>query len=475
MRHDPSIPRLNPLPLLARATSRRPAARTLRCPAVRRRDSIGSWAWVLRAACLGLLLTSGAAGLWAQDSTSGDQEDSLERDYENELPRIDPVEPADALATFAVAEGFRIELVASEPLVTDPVAIDFDPDGVLYAIEMRDYSEHPDESLGQVRRLIDTDGDGVYDESQVFADRLSWPTAILCVDQGVLVGAPPELIFLRDTDSDGVADERRVLMTGFGRSNVQGLMNSLRYGLDHRIHGAVSSSGASLRWADVESSEPLELRGRDFAIDWRTRELSATAGGGQHGADFDRWGDRFVCSNSDHLRYVRYEDRYLSRNPWFAAPAGTVSIAADGPQADVFRISPVEPWRIVRTRLRRQGIVPGPVEGGGRAAGYFTGATGVTLYQPWPGEQETEWAIVADVGSNLVHRKRLTREGNSYVGERIDAEREFVASSDIWFRPVQFSVGPEGGLYIVDMYREVIEHPASLHPVIKQHLDLDSG
>jgi glucose/arabinose dehydrogenase len=134
----------------------------------------------------------------------------------------------------------------------------------------------------------------------------------------------------------------------------------------------------------------------------------------------------------------------------------------------VFRTSPVEPWRIVRTRLRAQKIVPGIVEGGGRPAGYFTGATGATIYRgnAWP----AEWhglAVVGDVGSNLVHRKRLESDGVGYIGRRIDEKSEFVSSSDIWFRPVQFANAPDGTLYILDMYREVIEHPASLPPLIK--------
>jgi putative heme-binding domain-containing protein len=123
-----------------------------------------------------------------------------------------------------------------------------------------------------------------------------------------------------------------------------------------------------------------------------------------------------------------------------------------------------------------QGIVPGIVEGGGRAAGYFTGATGATIYRgnAWP----DEWhglAIVGDVGSNLVHRKRLEPEGVGFIGRRIDEKSEFVSSSDNWFRPVQFANAPDGTLYILDMYREVIEHPASLPPLIKKHLDLTSG
>lgn len=405
-----------------------------------------------------------------------DQEpDSVDRDYSDELPRSKPVEPEDALSTFEVADGFRMELVAAEPDVVDPVAMSFDENGRLFVVEMRDYSEHPDESLGRVRLLEDLNDDGFYETSHVFADGLSWPTAIFTSRSGVLVGAPPHLYFLRDTDNDNVADEKEIIFTGFGRSNVQGLMNSFRWGLDRRIHAATSSSGAVITKPGMEG-QPLTLRGRDFAIDTIKGSIRPVAGGGQHGVSFNEWGEKFVCANSNHIQYIAYEDEYLSRNPFMSGMPIRLDISTDGPQADVFRSSPVEPWRIVRTRLRRQGIVPGPVERGGLAAGYFTGATGVTLYRgnAW-GDLDETWAIIGDVGSNLIHRKRINDRGVLYQADRIDEESEFVTSTDNWFRPVQFLNGPDGALYVLDMYREVIEHPKSLPPVIKKHLDLDSG
>ncbi|UUO09179.1 c-type cytochrome [Blastopirellula sp. J2-11] len=401
-----------------------------------------------------------------------------ELDFSDQLPRIAPREPAEALQTMQVAPGFRVEQAASEPNVVDPVALAFDEDGRLFVIEMRGYSEDDGQILGRVRLLEDLDDDGVYEKSTVFADNLSWPTAITCARGGVFVGAAPDIYFLKDDNGDGVADQRRVVFTGFGKTNVQGLLNTFQWGLDHRIHGATSSSGGIVQ--PVVNGEPqgdgVNLRGRDFAIDTAAMTLSPTSGGAQHGMSFNDWGDKFVCSNSDHLQQVMYEDPYYSRNPYVVPPMSRQSIAADGPQADVYRTSPVEDWRVIRTKLRAEKVVPGVVEGGGRPAGYFTGATGVTIFRgdAWPAQFQGN-AIVGDVGSNLVHRKQLNPQGIAYSGARIDEKSEFLSSSDIWFRPVQFANAPDGSLYIADMYREVIEHPKSLPPMIKQHLDLTSG
>ncbi|MBS0265439.1 MAG: c-type cytochrome [Planctomycetes bacterium] len=405
------------------------------------------------------------------------QHKTLEKaDFADELPRIPPHEPADALSTFQTLPGFRLEQAAAEPLLHSPVAIDFDENGRLFVCEMVDYSEQDKEFLGAVRVLEDVNGDGKFDKSTLLADKLSWPTALCCYDGGVFVGAAPDIYYLKDTDGDGKADIRRTVYTGFGRSNVQGLFNSFHWGLDNRIHGATSSSGAQVRRPDLPDAAPIVLAGRDFAFDPKTLDLQPVSGGAQHGMSFDDWGRKFVSSNSDHIQMVMYEDRYVARNRYLAAPSSRLSIAADGPQAEVFRISPVEPWRIVRTRLRVSGKVPGPVEGGGRAAGYFTGATGVTIFrgEAWPAEYRGQ-AFVGDVGSNIVHRKTLSPDGVGLIARRADEQKEFVASNDIWFRPAQFSNGPDGNLYIIDVYREVIEHPASLPPVIKQHLDLTSG
>ncbi|MBS0210910.1 MAG: c-type cytochrome [Planctomycetes bacterium] len=398
------------------------------------------------------------------------------QDFSAELPRLAPVEPADAIKTFQLKSEVRIEQVVAEPLIASPVAVAWDENCNLYVCEMRGYSEKRDEKLSRIRCLHDDNGDGRYDRAEVFADNLLWPTALACWDGGLFVGDAPNIYYLKDTDGDGRADRREVVYTGFAVTNVQGLLNTFLWTFDNRIHGSASSTGGEITRPDDPKFKALNLRGRDFDFDPRTRDIRATSGGAQHGMSFDNFGTKFVSSNSDHIQQVMFEDRYASRNPYLSVPSARVSVAADGPQAEVYRASPVEPWRVVRTRLRVSGAVKGAVEGGGRAAGYFTGATGVTIYRGSILPPEfAGLAIVADVGSNLVHRKRLSLEGLQYKAERMDQQSELLTSTDIWFRPVQFTNGPEGALYVIDMYREMIEHPGSIPEVIKKHLDTSSG
>lgn len=390
-----------------------------------------------------------------------------------EMTRVAPLEPAAALQSFSVLPGFRVEQVVAEPFIHSPIALSFDENGRMFVVEMCDYSEQDKEMLGKVRLLEDTDGDGRFDKSTIYADRLSWPTGVIAYGGGVFVGAAPDLLYLKDTNGDGRADEQKAVFTGFGRTNVQGLLNSFQWGLDGRIHGATSVNGATVRRANDPNSQPLELGRRDFSFDPRTLDIRAESGGGQYGMSFDDWGHKFNCDNNTPLATIRYEDRYAARNPDFAAP-GARQPSAD--PVEIFRTSPIEPWRIVRTRLRVAGKAPGPIEHGGKAAGYFSGATGITAYRgnAFPAEMRDQ-IFVADPCSNIIHRKQMRADGTGFIGKRIDEGREFVSSSDNWCRPVQFANAPDGTLYFLDMYREVIEHPWSIPAEVKQHIDLTSG
>jgi putative membrane-bound dehydrogenase-like protein len=401
---------------------------------------------------------------------------------DNDLPRFPPTEPSNAVSKIKVRDGFRVELMASEPLIESPVAMAFDENGRLFVVEMRDYSERRDEMLGRVKLLEDTNGDGRFDKATIYATNLPWPTAIICWNGGVFVGASPDVVFLKDTNGDGKADERRVVFTGFASAapklNVQQLLNSFTWGLDNRIHAALGGNPSIVTNLMRPGSKPLELRGRDFSFDPRTFDHRAESGGGQWGISFDDAGHKFTCNNSRHIAVEMFDESVSARNPFYPMPQPDVGIAADGPAAEIFRLSPEEPWRVLRTKWRVAGAISGPVEGGGRASGYFSGASGITIYRgdAFPAEYRGD-AFIADSGSNLIHRKKIQRKGLEFIAERPADERnrEFLAAVETWFRPVSLANAPDGALWFIDMYREVIEHPWSLPPELKSRIDLNSG
>lgn len=395
------------------------------------------------------------------------------------LPRIPPISPADAIKTFQLHKGLKIELVASEPLIESPVGICFDEDGRLFVVEMRGYPDRQEAKMGRIELLESAQGDGRYDKATIYADGLSWPTSAIWSDGGLYVTDEPDILHLKSAQNREKADQRSVVFTGFGVGNdplnVQGLANGLNWGLDDRIHGTPSFDGGIVKRPGA-NGPPFNLHGRDFSFDPRTDEMAIENGGGQHGLSFDSWGRKFVCMNSMPVETFMYDARYAARNPNYAMPPALVDVNADGP--DVFRISPEEAWRVLRTKWRVAGKATGPIEGGGRAGGYFTGVSGVTMYtgDALPPEFRDN-AFSGEVANNLLHREVISPDGVGVVAHRAPDEQnaEFLASTDIWFRPVQMANGPDGALYIVDMYREVIEHPWSLPDEIRSHLDLHSG
>ncbi len=406
-------------------------------------------------------------------------------DPARDLPRYPAVEPKNALATWKVKPGFKLEFVTHEPQVRDPIAITFDENGRMFVCEMIDYSEERDRTphLGRISVLEDKDGDGYYETSKVFADDLPWPTGLIWANGGLYVGATPDIWRLEDKDDDGRAEVRTKVYTGFGTGlkalNVQAMFNGFQWGQDNRIHVQSGSGNRGKIKCLLRPDLPEEeLASRDFWFDPRTHEFGFEAGGAQFGMSFDNYGRKFSCSNSDHLQFFVYDDRYATRNPFAPMPPARQSIAADGGAAEVFRISPDEPWRIVRTRWRISGVVKGVVEGGGRVSGYFTGATGTMVYRGDAyGDDFVNNTFSGDAGGALAHRKKIYPDGVSLVGRRPDDEQtfEFLASTDTWARVVNFSNAPDGTLHVCDMYREVIEHPWSIPQEIKQYIDLNSG
>ncbi|MEX1233071.1 MAG: PVC-type heme-binding CxxCH protein [Planctomycetaceae bacterium] len=408
-----------------------------------------------------------------------------EKSLDEELPRIPAVEVKDALATFELQQGFSLELVAAEPLVADAVDACFDENGLMYVAEMRGYPYLPEtrpafapgpirEKPGVIRLLEDTDGDGAMDRSEVFAKGFAWPTSVCCFDGGVFVFAPPNVHYFKDTDGDRRADVKKLVWTGLSTGNVQGLANNMKWGLDNRIYAAGGTSGGVLMQGDKTIAT---FNGYDFKFDPKTEKVELISGGTQFGHSFDDWGNRFRSSNSNHIMQVVYDQKYLSRNPFWAPPPVLRTISAEGPAAPVYRLSGAEPWRVVRTRRRvADPQFKGLPETERHATGFFTSATSVTIYRggAYP-EEFYNNAFIGDVGGNLVHRKKLEWNGAAYLATRTEEGVEFLASTDNWFRPTNFVNAPDGTLYVLDMYRETIEHPLSIPDDIKMHLDLESG
>lgn len=432
------------------------------------------WSWKSRSWIAGLLLVA--------HSTNVAQ--AQEKSLKDELPRIPAKEPKDALGSFSVQKGYSLEIVASEPLVSDPVDACFDEHGRMFITQMHDYpfSHEPTKlnpkgggkvGAGIVRLLEDTDGDGRMDQSWKFATGLSWPVSVTPYQGGVLVLAPPTLWYFKDTDGDHQADVKEVVFEGFNRDNVQAIANNMKWGLDHRIYAAGASNPTVL---SRQQQEVLKLGRADFSFDPKTNNVRHETGGVQWGHSFDDWGRRFVCSNSNHIQQVVFPQRYVTRNPHYSVPNIIRSIGKEGGAAPVFRRSTAEPWRLVRTRRRvADPKFAGLPESERHPIGFFTSAAGVTIYRGAAYPELRGQVFVGDVGGNLVHRKLLDTSNVTFVATRADENVEFIASTDNWFRPCNFVNAPDGTLHVLDMYRETIEHPASIPEDIKEHLDLYSG
>ncbi|MES2791473.1 MAG: PVC-type heme-binding CxxCH protein [Planctomycetota bacterium] len=405
------------------------------------------------------------------------------------FPRIVPVPPAVAAKSFEVLDGFRMDLLAAEPLVTSPVALEYDEHGQGWVLEMRDYpftdknTDKPfadksgDMPMGRIRVLRDTDGDGVFDKSQVFTEEISWPTGLAFWKGGVFVTATPDIWYFKDTDGDGVADVREKVFTGFRKFNIQAVINNLKWGLDHQIYGAGGTNGGSIKSLKHPQLPAVPFATNDFRIDPATTKLEAISGGARFGLTFDDWGNRFLCNIRNPVIHVLLPAHYLARNPAVPFQKATVDAADAGDTLPVYRSSPPEAWRTLRAQ-RWSGNLEGLSYPKSELVpdGFFTSACGVTIYRgtAYPKDFYGQ-AFLADVASNLIHREAMTPTGVTFRARRIDEKTEFVRSKDVWFRPVNFVNAPDGTLHVVDMYRETIEHPWSIPDDIKAALDLESG
>ena len=371
-----------------------------------------------------------------------------------------PLEPAESLAHFRLAPGVKIELAAAEPEVVDPVAVRFDEDGRMWVVEMRDYPNGPaagQKPLSRIKLLEDIDGDGRYETACTFADQLLFATGVQPWHGGVIVAYSGRIEWMKDTDGDGRADLRETWFTGFAEENPQLRANHPRFALDNFIYVANGLRGGVVTSTWSRARREVPISGRDFRFEPLRGDCGAVSGNGQFGMTFDDYGNRFICSNRNPLMHVVLEERYLARNPLLAVPAVVNDVAASGDSSHIYPLSQAWTTSILH-------------------AGQFTAACGAEVYR---GEALPErfrgCGFTCEPTGNLLHCEVIEPAGATFVGRPERQGVEFLATADTWFRPVNLETGPAGALYVVDMYRAVIEHPQFVPDELKDRPDLRYG
>jgi putative membrane-bound dehydrogenase-like protein len=373
-----------------------------------------------------------------------------------------PKTPAESVGSFQLPAGLKLELVAAEPLVMDPVAFDWGMDGSLWVVEMCDYPSGLDgegKPGGKVKVLRDTDGDGKYDIAKVFLDNLPFPTGVKVYMDGVLVTAAPHILYAPDINGDDVADETKILYAGFGEGNQQHRVNGLRWGLDNWLYVGNGDSGGEIE--SNKTGESVNVRKRDLRIRPDTGELEAISGNTQFGINRDDYGNWFGGNNSNPMWHYALNQRYLQRNPFVVFPDAKVMVSDQPGAAPVYPAS--------RTLGRFNDF---------SRANRFTSACSPIIYRDSHlGEQYAGNSFVCEPVHNLVHWEVMRREGVTFRSSRApeEQESEFLASTDNWSRPSMIRTGPDGCLWMSDMYRFVIEHPKWIPEHQQRQLDVRAG
>ncbi len=391
-------------------------------------------------------------------------------------PADGPLTPDEALKAFRLEPGLRIELVAAEPLIESPVAMAFDERGRLYVAENRGYPTGPAEGeppLGRIALLEDTNGDGRFDKRTDFATGLTFPNGVMPWQGGLIVTCAPDVLYLKDTDDDGQADQRKVLFTGFStKGSTQLRVSHPTLAIDNLIYLTSGLTGGKVTSPDLlPNRSAVELGRTDFRFRLvihlpMVDEYEAADGGAQFGLTFDDFGRRFICYNRVQVQHVVLSSQILKRNPHLAFSETVQNCPVD--------LAP-EPLKGHGAGARLYPISSN-VTTADSHAGTFTAACGVTIFRGMGLPDEYRGcAFSCDPTGNLVHYDRLARNGATFTAHRVRDGVEFLASSDNWFRPVFLAHGPDGALYLCDMYRKTIEHPDYLPVEIRKHTNFDGG
>lgn len=349
-------------------------------------------------------------------------------------------------------------------MVTAPVAMAFDENGRLFVVER---PAHSASLAGRIRVLESFDDEGKVKTSRVYATDLAGASAVACYAGGVFVAAGHDILYLKNSHNDEGADIRQVVFTGIGGTNAlnaRALVNNLNWGLENRFYGASGQAGGLLSAASWPGG-PVALEGCDFSFDPRSLAVTAETGPAQSGLSFDSVGRRFLCDYDHPLKLAMYEQRYVERNPFCARADGTIDVAS--PATTVFM--PAQLGGQAQTNMALRRLSPT----------WLSDANSCMIYR---GELfPTNYygnAFIASPAEHLLYRALLRDNGFGIMAERPPEARgrEFLASTDSTFHPVQIITGPEGALYIAD-YQDGQEHgriyrvvPASFKPAASPQL-----
>jgi len=382
-----------------------------------------------------------------------------------------PLSPEEALASFQLeSEDLRVSLVAAEPEVVDPVALCFDEKGRLYVAESRGYP-HPGKGLpktrqGVVARLEDTDGDGRFEKRITFCNDLVFPNGILPWRKGFFVTDAPDVLYLEDTDDDGVADQREVVLTGFftNSSSEQLRVASPTLGPDGWIYLTSGLAGGKVTSPKHPERPPVEARKNDWRFHPETLVVESLPSTGQVGQAFDRHGRRFVCDNRHPLRWAVFGPGVLERNPNLSGASSVMDLAEPGVATPLYPLAPDTTAASFIPKLMQK-----------PHAGSFTSSCGLCFFTGNALPKHRGKFFICEPAQNLVHCRSVVETQEKFTSRPSAKGREFLASPDQWFRPVFAANGPDGALYLCDMYRKYVDHPNYLPPEAVARLDFEAG
>tara|TARA_Y100001934_G_scaffold125338_1_gene152541 strand:+ start:2675 stop:5566 length:2892 start_codon:yes stop_codon:yes gene_type:complete len=376
----------------------------------------------------------------------------------------EPYSTQKSIEAFRTEKGTEVQLVASEPLINDPVAVAWDAAGRMFVAENRGYPLGPEK--GGIAMLEDSDGDGQMDKRTEFATGIPYPNGLMPWRGGFFVTSAPEVYYLKDTTGDGRADVRKVVLTGYmTNSTTQLRVAHPTLGLDGWVYVTAGLTGGKVSSPEHSDRKTVEFKRSDSRFNPDTLEIEEHPGVGQFGLCFDDFGRKFICSNRNPLKHIVVHPRYLKRNKYFAFSKFDHDVAPAGTDAICWPLSEDTTTAGFHPRLM---ATP--------HAGTFTSACGISIYR---GNQLPASfygsAICCEPAQNLVQRQTITQSGATFKGRPATEGSEFMASPDTWFRPVFSANGPDGASYICDMYRKILDHPRYLPEHIRDKLDYDAG